>query len=143
MKLSMMALFLGLTQGQACSYIEEAFADDDTCAPESSVALKTFEADTMNSCNGYDGEYSIITGCSAEKMVEEYYNEDSSCAVIEKEYVYPAGECVFDYEEAGVKYYYVVTFTRFYADMLYFRGKNNDASVRIFAPEDIFYYYAS
>ena len=112
MKLSMMALFLGLTQGgQACSYIEEEFTDDDTCAPGSSVGLWTYPADPMNSCYDDENEYYIITECSAEKIVYGYYNEDSSCAVIEKEYVYPAGECVFDYEEDDVKYYIVMTIT--------------------------------
>ena len=61
----------------------------------------------MNTCNGYDGEFEIITECSAEKMVAEYYNEDSNCAVMEKENTYPVGDCVFDYEDDGTKYYVV------------------------------------
>ena len=118
MKFSNLMVILCLTQGtnmqaaaNVCSYSEEYFADDDTCAEASSVGGEIMDDDKLNTCNDYEGEFSIITECSATQMVAEYYNKDSKCAVMEKEYVYPAGGCVFDYEEDGVKYYSVITVT--------------------------------
>ena len=118
MKVSMMMVILCLTQGtnmqaaaNVCSYYLEIFENDDTCAEASSVDGEMTNDDKLNTCNDYEGEFSIITECSATQLVSEYYKEDSNCAVKVNDYVYPAGICMFYDEKDGVKYWSIITVT--------------------------------
>ena len=93
-----MMLLLGLTQGQPC-FFQKAYYDEPTCSGDAKNTANPVIVTNLEECLEYDGESYIITECTDKKLVEQYFMTHSCTSepidTNMKEYVYPAGECVF------------------------------------------------
>ena len=102
---------LGLAQAQTCDYTGKRWKDDETCSG-TPFNNNVWVADPVNECI-YEyfapGKYGLISQCSEGTFVWEDYSEDETCTGDKTEYTYASGECTFDYEDDGVKYYMMMT----------------------------------
>ena len=103
---------LGLTQAQTCAFTEQRWEDDESCSG-TPIYDEVLDGE-INECVADDadpGSFGLISECSGGTFVWKDYDEDDTCGGDKTSYNYASGECAFEYEEDGVKYYAIITIT--------------------------------